>query len=490
MAASCRLLSGQLLGRIARGDAMRCHALAVENLRSSVAVARSRNFTALPNPRLLHRSSSSSLTSFHFESRPSAPLSHRSLGSHHHPLPALRRGFKSATPARQGSVAATHAQSIAESSSGSKADASDDLPLLTHPSVSTHLFLISGLVFAIVVVGGLTRLTESGLSITEWNLVTGTLPPLNQEQWMSEYNKYMVSPEGTLLNKDMTLSEFKRIYAWEWGHRLLGRVIGVAFLAPIPYFIYKRRLSPKSGAVMFTIATLIGGQGALGWYMVKSGLTHEAIQARDGVPRVSQYRLAAHLGMAFLVYSLALRHGITIRRDWALAKLGKGVAGASSVQQSLHLLQTPEAKRLRLLANGLTALVFTTAISGALKTVCAAPDTPPPPKLRIALPFFPSEHPATFLTIDSGFLSHEQAPSSQVLMRVCSTTPSRTWARISSHQSRSSTRTSTPALPTAAISTFATLWRTPRPYSSITEYLRRRPLVQSLLSFSTSGDQP
>jgi len=182
---------------------------------------------------------------------------------------------------------------------------------------------------------------------------------------MDEYNKYIVSPEGTLLNKGMTLEEFKTIYSWEWGHRFLGRVIGLAFLLPIPYFAYKRKLSRKTGAYLAGIATLIGGQGALGWYMVKSGLTHEAIQARDGVPRVSQYRLAAHLGMAFLVYSLALRHALSIRRDWNMAKLGKGVGGLKNVSESLASLRTPQANKLRVLVTGLTGLVFLTAISGA-----------------------------------------------------------------------------------------------------------------------------
>lgn len=241
----------------------------------------------------------------------------------------------------------------------------DDLPILTSPAVSTHLFIISGLVFAIVIVGGLTRLTESGLSITEWNLVTGTLPPLTQEAWQSEYDKYMVTPEGTLMNKDMSVNEFKRIYGWEWGHRFLGRIIGLAFLAPIPYFLIKRKASKKTAAILFGIATLIGGQGALGWYMVKSGITTEAIQARDGVPRVSQYRLAAHLGMAFLVYALSLRHALAIRRDWGLARLGKDLSGLPGrAQESVRLLNTRQAKRLRYMTNILTGLVFFTAISG------------------------------------------------------------------------------------------------------------------------------
>jgi len=262
---------------------------------------------------------------------------------------------------------------VQSAASSSNPDSTKPLPSLTSPSVSTHLFIIAGLVFSIVVVGGLTRLTESGLSITEWNLVTGTLPPLSASDWESEYTKYMASPEGIMMNKGMSLEEFKRIYFWEWGdfpHRFLGRVIGIAFLAPIPYFAFRKKLSAKSAGMLAIIATLIGGQGALGWYMVKSGITTEAIQARDGVPRVSQYRLAAHLGMAFLVYALALRHAIGIRRDWALAKLTRGISGvkaidgSQSARESLRLLRTPQAKRLRMLTTGLTGMIFLTAISG------------------------------------------------------------------------------------------------------------------------------
>lgn len=261
---------------------------------------------------------------------------------------------------REASVASEHSSPSSSSSRSSQSAAR-----LTAPAVSTHLFIISGLVFAIVVVGGLTRLTESGLSITEWNLVTGTMPPLSREAWLSEYNKYMVTPEGTLMNKTMTLDEFKRIYAWEWGHRFLGRVIGIAFLAPIPFFIIRRQLSPRSAVTMGAIAALIGGQGALGWYMVKSGLTHEAIQARDGVPRVSQYRLAAHLGMAFLVFSLSLRHAISIRRDWAVKQLLDSVGTKRiAMPDALRLLQTPQAARLRGVVTALTGMIFLTAISG------------------------------------------------------------------------------------------------------------------------------
>jgi cytochrome c oxidase assembly protein subunit 15 len=318
---------------------------------------------ALPSRHLLQLTQGLRETQSHFQPRNiSARLLHRSSRKS---AAIVLPSESIATTSSSASATAAVSPIISSTSSSSSTGESEQLPRLTAPSVSTHLFVIAGLVFAIVVVGGLTRLTESGLSITEWNLVTGTLPPLSHEDWLSEYNKYMVTPEGQLMNKGMTIDEFKNIYVWEWGHRFLGRIIGLAFLAPIPYYLYKRKLSSKSAGMLFAIATLIGGQGALGWYMVKSGLTHEAIQARDGVPRVSQYRLAAHLGMAFLVYSLALRHAIGVRRDFNLAKLGKAIGGKlNSVQESLRLLNTPQAKRVRLLVTGLTGLIFITAISG------------------------------------------------------------------------------------------------------------------------------
>lgn len=346
----------------------------------------------------------------------------------------------------------TSALPIKSSSSSSTSDYK--LPTLTSPAVSTHLFIIAGLVFSIVVVGGLTRLTESGLSITEWNLVTGTLPPLSQEAWQSEYAKYMVTPEGTLMNKDMTLDDFKRIYGWEWGHRFLGRIIGLAFLAPIPYFLIKRKASKKTAAMLFGIAALIGGQGALGWYMVKSGITTEAIQARDGVPRVSQYRLAAHLGMAFLVYALSLRHALAVRRDWNLAKLGKSIAGVQgSALDSMRLLSTREARRLRYMVNSLTGMVFFTAISGA--SVASVND----PLLTVS----------------------EQAHLLLDWMLVSSTIPSHIWVTLSCRRSPSSTRTNTRVHPINRISSYAIRSKTLPQFSSTIEYW------QSLHSVRFSG---
>lgn len=151
---------------------------------------------------------------------------------------------------------------------------------------------------------------------------------------------------------------------WEWAHRILGRVIGLTFLAPIPYFAYTRQLGRGAFLALFGIASLIGGQGALGWYMVKSGLDEQSVKDLGGVPRVSQYRLAAHLGMAFLVYAACLRFGFGAARDWKLARKVKGLAGWQTVEQTLAGLQTKAVGRTRTLATVVTALVFTTALSG------------------------------------------------------------------------------------------------------------------------------
>jgi cytochrome c oxidase assembly protein subunit 15 len=173
------------------------------------------------------------------------------------------------------------------------------------------LICVAGLVFAMVVVGGITRLTESGLSITEWKPITGALPPLNEASWLSEFEKYKQIPEYTQINgpAGMTLAEFKFIYFWEWIHRLLGRVIGLAFALPLAFFwirgVLPRALKPK----LLGLLALGGLQGAVGWWMVKSGLT--------GRVEVAQERLAVHLllasftltGLVWLAVGLKSRAG-------------------------------------------------------------------------------------------------------------------------------------------------------------------------------------
>ena len=161
--------------------------------------------------------------------------------------------------------------------------------------VAAWLLVCCALVFAIVVVGGVTRLTHSGLSITEWQPIVGTLPPLSDADWDAAFSKYRQTPEYLQVNKGMTLPEFQRIFWWEYFHRLLGRVIGFAFLVPFLWFLARRKIPPGHGVRLAVIFALGAAQGALGWYMVKSGLVDD--------PRVSQFRLTAHLGLAFLIFA-------------------------------------------------------------------------------------------------------------------------------------------------------------------------------------------
>ncbi|CRK19984.1 hypothetical protein BN1723_012087 [Verticillium longisporum] len=214
-------------------------------------------------------------------------------------------------------------------------------------------------VFGLVVWGGLTRLTESGLSITEWRPVTGSLPPSTLEDWQSEFDKYRASPEFALLNPHMTMDEFKQIYFMEWSHRVWGRLVGMTFVLPALYFVARRRVSRPMAANLLGISLLIGFQGFIGWWMVKSGLKDDLF-APGSHPRVSQYRLTAHLGTAFACYSWMLLTALTILRTRKLT------ADPVAAVKSLHVLKHAAITPFRRSIYGLTALVFTTAMSGAL----------------------------------------------------------------------------------------------------------------------------
>jgi heme a synthase len=171
-------------------------------------------------------------------------------------------------------------------------------PAIERPAaIVKWLFCVAFLVFMIVVVGGITRLTESGLSITEWKPITGALPPLSDAAWASEFAKYKLIPEYREINgpAGMTLSAFKNIYFWEWGHRLLARFIGVAFAIPLLWFAAKRAIPKGYGPRLVALLALIGLQGTIGWWMVASGLS----QRTD----VSHFRLATHLLLALFVLS-------------------------------------------------------------------------------------------------------------------------------------------------------------------------------------------
>lgn len=199
----------------------------------------------------------------------------------------------------------------------------------------------------------------SRLSITEWRPVTGSLPPLNTADWESEFAKYRESPEFHLLNPHMNLSEFKKIYYMEWIHRLWGRFVGLSFVLPAVYFVAKRRVSKPMALRITGIAGMIGFQGFLGWWMVKSGLKDDLF-APGSHPRVSQYRLTAHLGAAFAVYVAMLWNGLAILRSHRL--LSDPQAGT----QLLDTLRNPKLKIFRRSVAGLALLVFITSMSGAL----------------------------------------------------------------------------------------------------------------------------
>lgn len=154
------------------------------------------------------------------------------------------------------------------------------------------------MVFGIVVVGGVTRLTHSGLSITEWQPIMGTLPPMSDAAWSEAFTKYQATPEYVQVNHDMTLDAFKGIFWWEYVHRLLGRLVGAVFLLPLLWFVLRGRIAASLVPRLFLIFALGGLQGALGWYMVRSGLVDD--------PRVSQLRLTAHLGLALLIFAAML----------------------------------------------------------------------------------------------------------------------------------------------------------------------------------------
>lgn len=182
-----------------------------------------------------------------------------------------------------------------------------DLPTMSHSitddvrhtqrpiAMSNWLFAVAFLVFIMVIVGGVTRLTESGLSITEWKPITGAIPPMSETAWVSEFEKYKQIPEYLEISgpAGMTLEDFKFIYFWEWVHRLLGRLIGLAFALPLAWFAFKRAIPGGYGGRLTALLVLGGMQGAIGWWMVSSGLTERT--------DVSHFRLATHLLTAFLI---------------------------------------------------------------------------------------------------------------------------------------------------------------------------------------------
>ena len=200
-------------------------------------------------------------------------------------------------------------------------------------AVAWWLLSVAALVALMVVVGGVTRLTESGLSIVYWKPVSGILPPLTAEAWQEEFALYRTSPEYMIVNTGMSLAEFKTIYWWEYGHRLLGRLIGVAFAVPLGIFALRRRVPAGYGLRLLGLLALGSFQGLLGWYMVQSGLVDE--------PEVSQYRLAAHFMLAMAIFSLLVWTALDLLSgrgagDGPLAgRLAWGLLGLTVLQLTL-----------------------------------------------------------------------------------------------------------------------------------------------------------
>jgi cytochrome c oxidase assembly protein subunit 15 len=175
------------------------------------------------------------------------------------------------------------------------------------PWIRAWLYFVAVLVFAMVIVGGATRLTDSGLSITEWLPILGAIPPLTEADWAVAFEKYKQIPEYKIINRGMSLDEFKFIYWWEWGHRFLGRFIGLAFAVPLAFFWLTGGIARDRLPGLLGLLVLGGLQGALGWYMVMSGL----VERTD----VSQYRLAAHLTLATVIFAAIIWVALGYGRD-------------------------------------------------------------------------------------------------------------------------------------------------------------------------------
>ena len=199
------------------------------------------------------------------------------------------------------------------------------------------------LVAAMIAVGGMTRLSDAGLSITEWKPVTGAIPPMNDAEWSVEFEKYRATPQFALMNSQMDLQEFKSIFWWEWGHRQLGRLIGLVWLVGFSGFLVARKIPAGWTGRLFGLGVLGGAQGAIGWWMVASGLTGSMVS-------VASYRLAVHLGIAFVILGLAA---------WYILLLGRA---------ETELMQARRAgeRKLKGMATGLMHLGFVQVLLGAL----------------------------------------------------------------------------------------------------------------------------
>ena len=211
--------------------------------------------------------------------------------------------------------------------------------------IRVWLMMLFALVFVMIAVGGLTRLTDSGLSITEWRPFTGAIPPLSQADWDAEFELYQQIDEFRIQNSWMTLADFKVIYWWEWGHRQLGRVIGLVWLVGFLWFLLRRRIPAGWTPRLLGLGALGGLQGAVGWWMVASGVTQG-----EGALDVASYRLATHLGLAFVILGFI---------TWYILRL---------TRPERELMQARRSKEAKLfgLGTGVLHLAFLQILLGAL----------------------------------------------------------------------------------------------------------------------------
>ncbi len=210
-------------------------------------------------------------------------------------------------------------------------------------AIRVWLVVLFALVMAMIVVGGMTRLTDSGLSITEWKPVTGAMPPMGEAAWAEEFAKYQATPQYQLMNKGMTMSEFKTIFWWEWSHRQLGRLVGLVWAVGFVIFLAARKIPTGWTPRLLSIGVLGGIQGAIGWWMVSSGLT-------GAMTSVASYRLAVHLGIAFVILGMIA---------WYVMLLGRSEA---------DLMQARRGREAKLfsLSTGLMHFSFLQILLGAL----------------------------------------------------------------------------------------------------------------------------
>lgn len=212
-------------------------------------------------------------------------------------------------------------------------------------AIRVWLMMLFALVFIMIAVGGLTRLTDSGLSITEWRPFTGAMPPMNAADWESEFAKYQAIDEFRIQNQWMELNDFKAIYWWEWGHRQLGRVIGLVWAAGFVWFAIRRQIPTGWTPRLLLLGALGGAQGAIGWWMVASGVTQG-----EGTTDVASYRLATHLGLAFVILGFIA---------WYVMEMGR------SARDLMQARRAKEAKQWGM-STGLLHFAFLQILIGAM----------------------------------------------------------------------------------------------------------------------------